>query len=86
MTNYEINQMSVEELEKHIEGCKELLMTKQFEAFWQKVANVTSQAQELLNEYPNCYLVLSDRHSGQEFEVSIEDLTFEDAYVIEEIL
>ena len=36
MTNYEINQMSVEELEKHIERCKELLLAKQFDDFWKK--------------------------------------------------
>lgn len=86
MTNYEINQMSVEELEKHIERCKELLLAKQFDDFWKKVSNVASDAQELFNEYPNCYVVARDRHNGQEFEISIEDLTYEDAFVIEEIL
>lgn len=86
MTNDEINQMPVEELEKHIERCKELLTEKQFTAFWKRVASVASNAQELFNRYPNCYLVLSDRHTGCEFEVNIEDLTYKDAYVIEEFL
>lgn len=86
MTNYEINQMSAEELEKHIERCKELLLAKQFDGFWKKVGNVASEAQRLFNEYPNCYVVARDRHNGQEFEISIEELTYEDAFVIEEIL
>ena len=86
MTNNEINQMSAEELEKHIEKCKELLMAKKFDDFWERVANVTSQAQELLNEYPNCYLLVQDRHTKKDVEVKLEDLTFEDAYVIEELL
>ena len=86
MTNYEINQMTVEELEKHIERCKELLMAKKFDDFWKRVSNVASYAQELWYEYPNCYLVVKDRHTKKDVEVSIEDLTFEDAYVIEELL
>lgn len=86
MSNCNIDQMSVEELEKHIERCKNLLIEKQFAAFWKRVSNVASDAQELFNRYPNCYLVLKDRHTDQEFEVSIEDLTYEDAFVIEEIL
>ena len=54
--------------------------------FGKKVSNVASEAQELFNEYPNCYVVARDRHTNIEFEVSIEDLTHEDAFVIEEIL
>lgn len=80
-----LQMMTPEELRAHIKQCEAMLQYKENEKWWQLVGNLSSAAQELLNEYPNavfrCETYCEGCETNIDVQISIDQMTFEDNYV-----
>ena len=85
VSNEILQEMTAEELKKHIELCEALYESKKNERWWRLVGNLASAAQDLINEYPHAAFRCEHYCEGCETNVdvkfSVDNLAFEDNYV-----
>ena len=82
----DVNLMTVEELQKHIEECRAILENKQNEKVNQFVGDLASTAYNLLQERPWAKLKAEyydeEREENIDIEIDLEYLTYEDNYTV----
>lgn len=82
----DLNLMTPEELQKHIEKCQAILESKKKEKVNRLIGNLTNAAQALLNECP--FATLNVKYYSEECEdnidvcIELEDLTNRNNYKV----
>ena len=83
---YELNLMTVEELQKHVAECQAILECKQNEKVRRIIGNLASEAYKLLQECPHATVKTEyydeDREETIDIEIDLEFLTYEDNYIV----
>lgn len=82
----DLNLMSVEELQEHIQKCQAILEAKQNEKVNQFIGNLASEAYRLLQERPWAKLKAEyydeEREENIDIEIDLNYLTYEDNYIV----
>lgn len=82
----DLNLMSPEELQAHIEKCQVILESKRREKVGRLIGDLASTAQKLLNECP-CAMLKAEYYDEEREEnidvyIDLEHLTYEDNYEV----
>lgn len=82
----DLNLMSIEELQKHIQQCQTVLEDKQNGKVNELIGNLASEAYRLLQERPGAQLKAEyydeEREENIEVYIDLDYLTYEDNYVV----
>lgn len=82
----DLNLMTPEELQEHIQKCQVILESKKNEKVNQLIGNIASEAHRLLQECPCAMLKAEyydeEREENIDIEIDLEFLTYEDNYIL----
>jgi hypothetical protein len=82
----DLNLMTPEELQEHIQKCQAILDAKQNEKVNQLIGNIASEVHRLLQERPWARVKAEyydeEREENIDIEIDLEYLTYEDNYIV----
>jgi hypothetical protein len=82
----DLNLMTPEELQEHIQKCQAILEAKQNEKVNQFIGNLASEAYRLLQERPWAKVKAKyydeEREENIDIEIDLDYLTYEDNYIV----